>query len=138
MLTLPPSVRVYIAAAPADLRKSFDGLSALVACSLGHDPLAGHLFVFRNRRGDQVRILFWDRTGYCVVAKRLARGRFHLLWQVPEGATHIEVEAAELALLLEGIDLRGAKRHKRWRAKPHIQENTQKTFARSPCPSLAY
>jgi len=138
MLMLPPSVRVYIATAPADLRKSFDGLSALVAGSLGHDPLAGHLFVFRNRRGDQVRILFWDRTGYCLFAKRLARGRFHFLWQVPQGATHVEVEAAELALLLEGIDLRGAKRYKRWRAKPHIQESVQKIIDRNPCPSRAH
>ncbi len=64
MLTLPPSVRVYVAAEPTDLRKSFDGLSALVSQRFGADPLCGHLFVFRNRRGDQMRILFWDRTGY--------------------------------------------------------------------------
>jgi transposase len=137
MLMLPPSVRVYIATAPADLRKSFDGLSALVASSLGQDPLAGHLFVFRNRRGDQVRILFWDRTGYCIFAKRLARGRFHFLWQVPEGAAQIEVDAGELALLLEGIDLRGAKRYKRWRAKLHNRENAQQIFSSSPCFSVA-
>lgn len=62
MLTLPPSVHVYLAAEPADMRKSFDGLSALVAERFGRDPLCGHLFVFRNRRGDQVRILFWERT----------------------------------------------------------------------------
>jgi transposase len=68
MLTLPPSVHVYVAAEPTDLRKSFDGLSTRVAEKFGHDPLCGHLFVFRNRRGDQVRVLFWDRTGYVIVA----------------------------------------------------------------------
>lgn len=72
MLTLPPSVRVYVAAEPTDLRKSFDGLSVLVAARFGSDPLCGHLFVFRNRRGDQIRILFWDRTGYCILANKLS------------------------------------------------------------------
>ena len=114
-MMLPPSVRVYIATTPTDVRKSFDGLSALVAEALKHDPLSGHLYVFVNRRADQVRILFWDRTGYAVYAKRLAQGRFHFARATEEGATHIEVEATELALMLEGIDLTGAKRHKRWR-----------------------
>lgn len=115
MLMLPPSVRVYVATTPADVRKSFDGLSALVTHSLGHDPLAGHLYVFFNRRRDQARILFWDRTGYAVYAKRLARGRFHFARTPPPGATHLEVESAELALMLEGIELVGAHRHRRWR-----------------------
>jgi|HubBroStandDraft_3_1064219.scaffolds.fasta_scaffold226891_2 transposase len=118
MLTMPPSVRVYIAAQPTDLRKSFDGLSGLVAQTFGQDPLCGHLFVFRNRRGDQVRVLFWDRTGYAILGKKLARGRFHLAREVPAGATHVEVEAAELSLMLEGIDLSGAVRRKRWRPPP--------------------
>jgi transposase len=115
MLTMPPSVRVYIAAQSTDLRKSFDGLSALVAQTFGQDPLCGHLFVFRNRRGDQIRVLFWDRTGYAILGKKLARGRFHLAREVPPGATHVEVESAELGLMLEGIDLSGAVRRKRWR-----------------------
>ena len=116
MLTMPSSVRVYVAAQPTDLRKSFDGLSALVAQMFGQDPLCGHLFVFRNRRGNQIRVLFWDRTGYCILGKKLARGCFHLACEVPAGATHIEVEAAELSLMLEGIDLSDAARRKRWRA----------------------
>jgi transposase len=115
MMTLPPSVRVYVAAQPTDLRKSFDGLSALVSSTFGHDPLCGHLFVFRNRRGDQIRVLFWDRTGYAILGKKLARGRFHLAREVPAGATHLEVESAELTLMLEGIDLTQATRRKRWR-----------------------
>jgi len=114
-LTLPPSVRVYVAAQPTDLRKSFDGLSAAVAAIFGQDPLCGHLFVFRNRRGDQIRVLFWDRTGYCIVGKKLARGRFHLAGDVAAGATHVEVESAELSLMLEGFDLSDAMRRKRWR-----------------------
>lgn len=120
MLTLPPSVHVYVATEPTDMRKSFDGLSAVVAERFGANPLCGHLFVFRNRRGDQVRILFWDRTGYCILAKKLARGRFHLARRPPDGAAHVEVEAAELALMLEGIDLSEATRRKRWRLDDKI------------------
>jgi len=115
VLSWPPSVRVYVAAQPIDLRKSFDGLSAAVAARFGQDPLGGHLFVFWNRRGNQVRILFWDRTGYVIIGKKLARGRFHLVREVASGVTHIEIESAELGLMLEGIDLAKAVRHKRWR-----------------------
>jgi transposase len=118
VLTLPPSVRVYVAAQPIDLRKSFDGLSAAVTARFGQDPLGGHLFVFRNRRGNQIRILFWDRTGYVIIGKKLARGCFHLARDVAEGATHVEIEAAELGLMLEGIDLADAVRRKRWRLAP--------------------
>jgi len=78
-------------------------------------PLSGHLFVFRNRRGNQTRVLFWDRTGYAILGKKLARGRFHLVRELGAGATHVEVEAAELSLMLEGIDLSQAVRRKRWR-----------------------
>lgn len=79
MLTLPSAVRVFAAASPTDLRKSFDGLSLLVASRFGQDLLRGDLFVFFNRRRTQVRVLFWDRTGHCIVAKKLARGTFHLV-----------------------------------------------------------
>ena len=115
MLMLPPSVHVYVAAQPTDLRKSFNGLSTLVTPQFGQDPLCGHFFVFWNRRGDQVRILFWDRTGYAIYGKKLARGRFHLVDKLPAGTTHIEVEAAELWMMLEGIELSKAVRRKRWR-----------------------
>lgn len=115
MLTLPSSVRVYVASSPADLRKSFDGLSLLTRSALGHEPTSGHIYVFFNRRGDQVRCLFWDRSGYCILAKRLAKGRFHFVQEVAEGARVIEIDAAELALVLEGIDLSDAVRRKRFR-----------------------
>jgi transposase len=115
MLTLPPSVRVYVATAPCDMRKQFDGIAALVREALHEDPRSGHLFVVFNRRGDHARILFWDRSGYCLVSKRLERGRFRTPFErVAEGQTHVEMESAELALILEGIDLRGARRRPRW------------------------
>lgn len=115
MLTLPPAVRVFVATAPIDCRKSFDGLSQAVLGRLSQDPLSGHLYVFFNRRANQVRILFWDRTGYCVVAKRLARGRFHFVAEVDPAAAHAEIETAELMLILEGLDLAKAARHLRFR-----------------------
>lgn len=115
MLTLPSSVRVYVATAPIDLRKSFDGLSATVIGVFRHDPLSGHLHVFHNKRGNLVRVIFWDRTGYVIVSKRLAQGRFRFVQQAVSGEPCIEMESAELALILEGIDLSGAKRLKRWR-----------------------
>lgn len=115
MLTLPPTVRVMVCTVPVDVRRSFDGLAATTRNVLGEDPLSGQLFVFFNRRGDQVRVLYFDRDGYCVFAKRLERGRFKLPW---EGAHEVqkkyETEASELALILEGIDLKGAKRRPRW------------------------
>jgi transposase len=93
------------------MRKSFDSLAALTREVLRQDPLAGHLFVFRNRPGDRVKVLWWDRSGFCLWYKRLEEGVFKL----PEGGgASAEVESAELALLLEGIDLAGAKRRKRF------------------------
>ncbi len=111
MLTLPPAVRVFVCTQPVDMRKSFDGLSAATALA-GLDPMSGHLFVFLNRRSDLTKILFWDRSGWCLFCKRLERGRFR--FPLIDGARAVEMEAAELALLLEGIDLRGARRRPRW------------------------
>ena len=117
MLTLPPAVRVFVAVEPVDIRKAFDGLSAAVREILRENPLSGHLFVFRNRRGDRLKILFWDRSGYCLFYKRLERGTFQLPACARGPAPHLEMEAAELSLMLEGIDLRGARRRPRW--DPH-------------------
>jgi len=111
MLMAPPTMRIYVATEPADMRRSFDGLAAMVREGMGGDPFSGHLFVFRNRRGDRVKILFWDRSGLCLWYKRLEEGVFHF----PTGdASRVEVEAAELTLLLEGIDLAGATRRGRF------------------------
>jgi transposase len=88
-----------------------DGLAALVREQLGADPLCGHLFVFRGMRANRVKILYWDRSGFCLWGKRLERGRFRF----PDAAeTCFEMEAAELSLILEGIELAGAKRRPRF------------------------
>lgn len=114
MLTLPPSVRIYVAVEPVDARKSFDGLVALVESEFGLEPLSGHLFAFLNRRGHVAQLIFWDRTGYCIVKKRLEVGTFHLVQAATGGRGHVEINSAELALMLEGIELEGAKRRKRY------------------------
>lgn len=103
MIPVPSSARVYVAAGPTDMRKGFDGLSTLVQETLKKDPFRGHLFVFRGRRGDLVKVLWWDGQGFCLFAKRLNRGRF--VWpMVKDGA--ITLTPAQLAMLLEGIDWR--------------------------------
>lgn len=117
MLSLPPSVRVFVATSPADMRRSFDGLTALVRDILTQDPLSGHLFVFSSRRRDRVKILWWDRSGFCLWYKRLERGTFRL---PTLDQPSVEMESAELALLLEGIDLDGARRRPRFVIPPAI------------------
>ncbi len=115
MLTIPPSVHIFLASQPADMRWSFDRLAAMTNEVIGQDPLSGHLFVFRNRRGDRIKILFWDRSGYCLWYKRLEKGVF----KFPDSnARSIEVEAATLALILEGIDLAGARHRQRFALRP--------------------
>ncbi len=122
MLTLPPAVRVYVSTGPTNMHKSYDGLSSLVTGVIGQDPTSGHLFVFFGRRADQVKVLYWDRTGYCIWSKRLERGRFKMPSAVPGPDGCVEVEAAELGLILEGIDLAGARRRARWRPAGGLQD----------------
>lgn len=111
MFGLSAAVRVYLAKEPADMRKSFDGLAALVSGSLALDPLSGHLFVFLNKRRDRIKILHWDRDGIVVWAKRLERGTY----RVPTvAAGRVEMTTAELAALLAGIDLDTARRRTRY------------------------
>jgi transposase len=119
MLTLPASVRIYVAAEAVDLRRGFDGLAAAVRSVIREDPLSGHLFVFTNRRRNRVKVLVWDRTGYLLLYKRLERGTFHLAMAPAAGCRHVELDAGELGLMLEGVDLRGARRRERWRRLPH-------------------
>ena len=111
MIGLPPAVRIYFAREAADMRRSFDGLMALVRDFLGHDPLSGHLFVFRNKSGDRVKLLYWDRTGLCIWYKRLEKGSFR--FPTAGDARSVELTSADLLLILEGIELRGARRQKR-------------------------
>jgi len=114
MLSLPPSVRVFVATQPIDGRKGADSLMAIVRDLLGHDPLSGHLYVFFSRRCDRVRIVYWDRNGIAMWSKRLERGRFRPALTADGALAANAVEFAELALVLEGIDLAGARRRPRW------------------------
>jgi transposase len=114
LLTLPSTVRIYVAAEPVDLRKGFDGLSAATRQVIQQDPLSGHLFVFMNRRGNRLKILVWEPSGFLLLYKRLERGRFRLPRVPRVGQRHVEMEATDLALMMEGIDLRGSQRRERW------------------------
>ena len=119
MFTLSAAVRIYVAAAPCDLRRGCDGLSALTRSVIGADPMSGHVFVFLNRRRDRIKLLAWDRTGYVVVYKRLERGTFRIPMTPRAGQQHVDVDAGELLLMLEGLDLRHARRQPRWSRSPH-------------------
>lgn len=118
MLTLPAAVRIYVAADAVDLRRGFDGLSATTRTVIGADPLSGHVFVFLNRRRNRIKLLVWDRTGYLLLYKRLERGTFRLPTAPSVGQRHVELDAGELGLMLEGLDLRGARRQARWYRRP--------------------
>jgi transposase len=107
MIALPVGSRVWLAAGVTDMRKGFDGLAALVQTQLAQDPFSGQLFVFRGRRGDRVKLLWWDGDGLCLFAKRLERGRF--VWPQAASGT-VALTAAQLSMLLEGIDWRQPRR----------------------------
>ena len=111
MLSIPPSTRVFLARGATDVRKSFDGLSALAQSVLGQNPLSGHLFVFCNRRRDRLKVLYWDTSGFCILHKRLEQGTFS--WPHDDLPSALEVASRELSLVLAGVDLREAKR-RRW------------------------
>ena len=112
MLSFPPAVRIWLGTAPVDLRKSFDGLAEQVRHYLHNDPLSGHVFVFRNKRGDRVKLLYWDEDGYVLVYKRLEEGTF--AWPAAAGQASVTLRAAELAMLLDGIDWATARRRRRY------------------------
>ena len=114
MLSLPELVRIYCCAQPTDMRKSFDSLAALVRDWPGYDPLSGHVFVFRSRRGDRVKLLWWDRDGWTLYYKRLEQGVFRFPSVGDPEARSIEVSAQELSLVLWGIDPASVKRQKRY------------------------
>jgi len=106
-------VRIYLCTSPADMRKGFDTLAALVRQHLGHDPLSGHLFLFVGRDRDRMKILYWDADGFALWYKRLEEGTFRLPSAKDKGAS-VELKASELAMLLAGIDLTSIKRRKRF------------------------
>jgi transposase len=119
MLTLPPSVKIFLFTAPTDMRKGHDGLAALVVNELGADLFSGHLFVFVSRRRDRVKILAWDRGGLTLWYKRLEKGRFRLP-RIEEDIKSVPMDSGELSMLLEGIDYSKVRRPKRW--DPPIRE----------------
>jgi transposase len=114
MILLPSSVRVYVATAAVNLRKSFEGLSNEVRAVIGRDPLSGHVFLFLNRRKTQMKLLVWTRGGFTIVHKRLECGRFAFAAELSPDARAVELGADELAMLLEGIDASSVRKSRRW------------------------
>ena len=107
MIPVPANTKVWFSAGVTDMRKGFNGLSILAQDTLEQDPFSGHLFVFRGRRGDLIKIIWWDGQGACLFSKRLERGRF--VWPSPSKGK-VVITAAQLAMLLEGIDWRAPVR----------------------------
>ena len=114
MFGFGPATKIYVGAQAIDMRKGFDGLYGLVRDQLGLDPLSGHVFFFTNRDRTRIKALVWDGSGLWVCAKRLEKGRFR--WPAPEdeGAKSIRLRAAELAMLLNGMDLKQARPRGGW------------------------
>jgi transposase len=107
VITAPAGVRIYLACGATDMRKGFDSLSVMAQEVLKQDPFAGHLFAFRGKRGDLVKVLYWDGQGFCLFAKRLEKGRF--VWPVTKDGS-VSLTPAQLSMLLEGIDWRAPRR----------------------------
>jgi transposase len=114
MLSLPLPVRIFLCTQPADMRRGFDGLAQMVREFLGADPLSGHLFVFRSRRGDRVKLLYWDSDGLAIWYKRLEQGTFRFP-VAPADRHGLEIRAADLTMLLDGVELDSVKRRRRYR-----------------------
>lgn len=117
MFNLSPSVRIFVCTKPVDMRRSFDGLFALVQGIIHQDPFSGSLFLFRSKRGDFIKILWWDLDGFAIFAKRLEVGTFRLpeVKFVNGEYAPVEIERAQLMMMLEGIDTDSVKRFKRYR-----------------------
>ena len=103
MIGLPSGTRIWLAAGRTDMRRGFDGLAALAQSALDQEPFSGHVFVFRGRRGDIIKLLWWDGQGMCLFAKRLEKGRF--IWPQAQSGS-VSLTPAQLSMLLEGIDWR--------------------------------
>jgi transposase len=112
MFGLGPATRIYIALDAVDMRKGFDGLYGLVRDHLGQDPQSGHLFLFSNRSRTRLKVLVWDGSGLWVCAKRLERGRFG--WPAADGSRSVNLRPEELAMLLNGLELKQARPRKNW------------------------
>jgi transposase len=113
MFSLPQSMQIYFCVVPIDMRRSFDTLAEVVRSSLGHEPRSGHLFVFRNKAEDCLKVLYWDKDGYAIWYKRLEKGKFTL--PSSSGAS-VEMNSASFSMLLNGFDLKKMERQKRYTA----------------------
>ena len=113
MLSLPPAVKLWYCPDPVDMRLGFDGLFHLVRNRLKADPLSGHLFIFRNRTADRIKVLYWGGHGLCLWCQRLEAGRYHSPDPAPDSLS-IERTACQLQMILDGIDLSRVKRFKRF------------------------
>ena len=112
MLSLPLPVRIFLCTQPADMRRSFDGLAQMVREFLQTDPLSGHLFVFRSKRGDRLKLLYWDSDGLAIWYQRLEKGSFRFPL-APAHSHGLESRAADLTMLLDGVDLASVRRQSR-------------------------
>jgi transposase len=129
MLSLGAATRVYLAAGATDMRKGFEGLFALAKARMQMDPLSGHVFVFCNRPRNRIKVLYFDGSGLWVCAKRLERGRFR--WPIAVEGPSMMLSRAELTLLLEGIDLKEARRRRGWYRAEEIVQDERKSEATS-------
>ena len=111
MLSLPSAVGIYLCREPTDMRRSFDGLAIMVQCIIKQNPLSGHVFVFRNKRGNMLKLLYWDRDGYAIWYKRLEKGTFSWPDHVSENAV---IDYRELTMMLEGITVSSGRKKKRF------------------------
>jgi transposase len=127
MLSLPPSVRLFVATQPVDGRKGADSLMVIVRDVFGQDPLSGHLFIFFSKRCERIRVVYWDRNGFAMWTKRLESGRFRPSFSSDGRLGSMPVEAAELALIVEGIELAGARRRRRWQPESTLEKKSSRT-----------
>lgn len=122
MILLPSAIRIYVSTKPTNLHKSFEGLSNEIRSLLSQDPLSGHLFLFLNRTRTQVKMLMWTRGGFTIVHKRLERGRFSFPDKVNDQVSSVELDAHELAMLLEGLVIAPERTAVRWRPLDNSQQ----------------
>lgn len=133
MLSLPASVRIYVARKPVDFRKAFDGLCAVARDTLELDPFSGHVFCFFNRRRDRIKLLVWERNGFWLFYRRLERGTFEMLNDIAtHDRAHVEIDARQLRLLLDGVDLKRLKFRKHFASDLRLSDRTRRDGRHEP------
>ena len=137
MFNLSPSIRIFVSTKPVDMRRSFDGLLELAQTVIRQDPYSGHLFLFRSRRGNLIKALWWDLDGWAIFAKRLETGTFRFpdVRFINGEYEPVEIERTDLILLLEGIDIGQVKRAKRYRR--NCRDQTASRTPKLPAPARA-